>query len=160
MEDIQLGDPGFDPRYVVKSGDAAFARELLDAGSRQGIEDLRNLLGNDRILVSVNASRLMVRKQSILGDLNDLTIFADLSGRLYDRIWKYWQRASGIEILEDDAPSAATEDPLCPVCGSRILREDRVTCRRCRTPHHQDCWEFNGQCSTYACGEKRCTLFS
>jgi len=26
-----------------------------------------------------------------------------------------------------------------------------VTCDRCNTPHHRDCWEFNRRCSTYGC---------
>jgi hypothetical protein len=36
----------------VKSNDEKFAREFLDGAARQAVEDLRNLLGNDRILVS------------------------------------------------------------------------------------------------------------
>jgi hypothetical protein len=42
-----------------------------------------------------------------------------------------------------------------PDLRSDIAEDVRVNCRRCGTPHHKDCWEFNGQCSTYACGEKR-----
>jgi len=157
VDDIRVGDGAFDPRYVVKSSDEGFAREFLDARTRQAVEDLRNLKGNDRILVSANASRLMVRKQSILGALDDLSVFAELSCQIYDRLLLFLQKASGIEILEDAAPGTAAEDPVCQVCGAAVPREGRVYCRRCKTPHHKDCWEFNGQCSTYACGEKRCT---
>lgn len=157
VEDIRLGDEKFDPRYVVKSNDPRFAREFLDPAARQGVEDLRNLLGNDRVLLSVNASRLMVRKPSIIGELGDLTAFSELCFRLHDRLLAFGQRAEGIEILEDDA-SAASADPVCQVCGAAIPRDRRVYCRRCRTPHHDDCWEFNGQCSTYACGESRSSL--
>src|SRR5688500_18664108 len=98
--DIRLGDPEFDPRYTVKSNDERFAREFLDGAARQALEDLRNLLGNDRLLVSMNSSRLMVRKESVIASPDDLAVFADLAGRLHDRIEVFWQRASGIEILE------------------------------------------------------------
>jgi Prokaryotic RING finger family 1 len=153
--DIRLNDPDFDPRYVVKSNDESFARDYLDGALRQTLEDLRNLLGNDRLLVSMNSSRLMVRKESVIGNSNDLSVFADLAGRLHDRIELLWQRASGIEILEDPAPAADGQSSVCQICDSEIDPEARVVCRRCNTPHHRDCWEWNGQCSTYACGEKR-----
>ncbi|MBI4864835.1 MAG: hypothetical protein HY815_31945 [Candidatus Riflebacteria bacterium] len=40
---------------------------------------------------------------------------------------------------------------ICKICGVRIA--DQVACcSRCFTPHHYDCWTFNGQCSIYACG--------
>ena len=153
--DIAIGDGEFDPRYVVKSNDERFAREFLDGAARQAVEDLRNLLGNDQILVSMNSARLMVRKGTVIASSDDLSVFADLSGRLHDRIELFWQRASGIEILDEQAFPAESAPPVCQICGSKIPPESRVNCRRCGTPHHKDCWEFNGQCSTYACGEKR-----
>ena len=153
--DIRIGDDEFDRRYVVKANDAKFAREYLDGAARQALEDIRNLLGNDRILVSLNSSRLMVRKESVIAGADDLSVFADLACRLQDRIELFWQRASGIEILDESAPEPDAAAPTCQICGSEIAPEVRVNCRRCSTPHHKDCWEFNGQCSTYACGEKR-----
>jgi hypothetical protein len=42
----------------------------------------------------------------------------------------------------------------CPVCATAIERADLVLCRRCRTPHHADCWRYARRCSTYACGER------
>jgi hypothetical protein len=154
VDDIRVGDEAFDPRFVVKSDDAKFARDYLDAGARKAVEDLRSLQGNDKILISINSSRLMVRKHSILSELNDLTAFAELSVGLNDRLCLFWQKESGIEILEENV-SAPAPDPVCQVCNSAVPADVRVYCRRCKTPHHKDCWEFNGQCSTYACGEKR-----
>jgi hypothetical protein len=152
---IRTGEPDFDARFVVKSNDERFARDYLDGAARQAVEDLRSLLGNDRILVSVNPSRLMVRKESVIDSPETLGTLADLAGRLHDRIDVFWQRASGIEILEDAPAENAAAQVVCPICGSKIAEEAKVVCRRCRTPHHEDCWEFNGRCSTYACGEKR-----
>ena len=155
VNDIRVGEADFDARYVVKSNDEKFAREYLDGHARQTLEDLRGLLGNDRILVSVNPSRLMVRKESVIESPENLKAMADLAGRLHDRIDVFWQRASGIEILEEPAAAAPNAELMCPICGSKIAPEAKVVCRRCGTPHHEDCWEFNGRCSTYACGEKK-----
>ena len=153
--DLRIGDDEFDARYVIKSNDERFAKDYLDGAARQTMEDLRNLLGNDRLLVSMNSSRLMVRKESVIAGADDLAVFADLAGRLLDRIELFWQRASGIEIIDEPASTLDGTSPTCQICGSEIPSEVRVNCRRCNTPHHKDCWEFNGQCSTYACGEKR-----
>jgi hypothetical protein len=82
-------------------------------------------------------------------------VLAGLAGRLHDRIDLLWQRASGIEILDEPAIAGAGAEVVCQICGSTIAADAKVVCRRCGTPHHEDCWEFNGRCSTYACGEKR-----
>lgn len=42
----------------------------------------------------------------------------------------------------------------CQVCGSP-MEEAVVLCARCRTPHHEECWTYNGVCSTYGCREIR-----
>jgi hypothetical protein len=155
VNDIRVGDDEFNSLYVIKSDDEKFAREFLDAPVRQAVEDLRNLLGNGRVMVSVNSARLMIRKLSVIATPDDLSAFAALSNRIFDRIHLFWQRSSGIEILDDDPRSPDDANPVCQVCGSAIPSDVRLYCRRCRTPHHKDCWEFNGRCSIYACGEKR-----
>jgi hypothetical protein len=42
----------------------------------------------------------------------------------------------------------------CQVCGSE-LRDRVVYCARCRTAHHEECWSYAGQCSTFGCREVR-----
>ena len=39
----------------------------------------------------------------------------------------------------------------CQVCG-HALTTNIVTCSRCRTPHHRECWTYVGQCTTFGCG--------
>ncbi len=153
IEDIEIGDAEFDPRFVVKSSDAGFVKEFLDPALRTAIDDLRKILGNDRILISINSSRLMVRKLGVLATREHVASFARLSDAIYERIVHFWQKANGIEII-DSPLSDGGEDPHCQVCGTVIHVEVRVFCRRCKTPHHSDCWSFNDGCSTYACGEK------
>lgn len=44
-------------------------------------------------------------------------------------------------------------DAHCQVCGDCLAEEDPalVSCTRCGTPAHGECWDFVGQCSTFAC---------
>ena len=40
---------------------------------------------------------------------------------------------------------------VCTVCGCKILEGPVRSCPRCETPHHEDCWTYNGGCAVYAC---------
>lgn len=41
---------------------------------------------------------------------------------------------------------------ICQVCGEGIISGNTaMNCATCQTPHHKDCWEYNGGCSIYAC---------
>ncbi len=44
----------------------------------------------------------------------------------------------------------------CQVCNAPMTT-DIVYCARCKTPHHGQCWQYLGQCSTYGCREIRYT---
>ena len=96
----------------------------------------------------------MVRKQGIIAGYEELGRFVDNADRVFDRMMFFWQKAAGIEIL-DDQPEDPQRCPVCQVCGVEIEADARVFCRRCKTPHHADCWSFNDGCATYACGEKQ-----
>ncbi|MHB9108411.1 MAG: RING finger protein [Armatimonadota bacterium] len=40
----------------------------------------------------------------------------------------------------------------CPYCQTPIKPNvEIVTCPRCGIPHHRECWEENGRCTTYGC---------
>ena len=43
---------------------------------------------------------------------------------------------------------------ICQICGTE-LEEPIVWCCRCSTPHHSDCWNYYGECSTYGCQSKK-----
>ena len=53
-----------------------------------------------------------------------------------------------IEVIESRVDAAAAS---CPVCAAS-LGEEHVSCRRCDSPHHSECWEYIGCCSTFGCG--------
>ena len=43
-------------------------------------------------------------------------------------------------------PTAA----ICQICGYP-MNDEAVVCQTCETPHHKECWEYYGGCSTYGC---------
>ncbi|MBI4865934.1 MAG: SUMF1/EgtB/PvdO family nonheme iron enzyme [Candidatus Wallbacteria bacterium] len=46
--------------------------------------------------------------------------------------------------------------PVCQVCSQEMGTDKRpvLACPACGTPHHEECWEYAGGCSTFACGER------
>jgi tetratricopeptide (TPR) repeat protein len=43
---------------------------------------------------------------------------------------------------------------LCPYCQNRIAADSEATiCPACNTPHHTECWNYNGGCTTFGCRE-------
>lgn len=47
----------------------------------------------------------------------------------------------------------ATRDiGVCPICQTGIVTaEEYLSCPRCNTPYHADCWEWNSGCGVYGC---------
>ncbi len=44
------------------------------------------------------------------------------------------------------------ENKTCPYCQSKLKAgADFIVCSNCGTPHHKECWEENGGCTTYGC---------
>ena len=44
---------------------------------------------------------------------------------------------------------------ICPVCKQEFNELDKVTvCPDCGMPHHTECWEMNGGCSTFGCAQQ------
>lgn len=83
----------------------------------------------------------------------DLEVFVERACALADQF--NLAAAEGVEFVANQQPQLL-EDARCGVCGENLACEI-VICRRCHTPHHADCWQFTGRCSTYGCG---CTDFA
>lgn len=152
MTDIVIGSPKFDDEYVVKGDDPAQISALLTPAVQQQIDQLRRLLGNDNIYVSFNANKLLVKKLSYIRDYSTLLKFTQLAAALYDLTASLPEGV--LTIVKQTEPMEA--EAICQICGDAITHQ-RVLCRRCKTPHHLDCWEYYGACSTYGCLETRHT---
>ena len=55
------------------------------------------------------------------------------------------------DVIEITGQSNAV-GKTCPFCQSPLKSgADVVRCTQCSIPHHQECWEANGGCTTYGC---------
>jgi len=151
MEDIQIGSPSFDPRYIIRGSDPAAIRTFLSQTVQWQIERLRKFLNNDDIYVLVGRGTLFVKKRSMIRDAGRLIQLVEMCLALHEQA--AMTQTVGIEFT-DDATAQPITEALCQICGEEI-DQDMVFCRRCKTPHHQDCWQYYGCCSTYGCQERK-----
>jgi hypothetical protein len=78
----------------------------------------------------------------------ELAQFVELGCGLADQVQV--AGATGIEFIASDEPQII-DAAQCSICCEQLER-DIVFCVRCKTPHHRECWEYSGGCSTYGCG--------
>jgi hypothetical protein len=151
MQDIEIGSPEFDRDYVIRCSDITAVRTFLSGPVQYQIRLLRGLLGNGDIYVSLGVGELLVKKLGLIRDFDQLQTLVQMSLELHAQA--IMTQSAGIEF-EEQSTAQPIDSAMCQVCGESIESE-MVICRRCKTPHHHDCWNYFGRCSTYGCGETR-----
>lgn len=151
LRDCNTGSPDFGRYYTVRSTDVAAATSLLNGVVQHQIETLRTLPVPSPLRVEFGSGNLQICKGRVLRLYPELSEFVQRALDLYDQLMLAGSR--GIEFLEQQS-FQPLDEVKCQVCGDEI-REDLVFCRRCKTPHHRECWQYNGACSVFACGETR-----
>jgi hypothetical protein len=146
---IYSGSTPFDVEYDILGSNASDARLFLSDGVRWQIDRLRLMGVDEEIYVSVSHGRIAIVKPKMIRRLEDLDEFVQLGLDLYDQAML--TRSVGIEFVDGPSAKLITE-AICQVCGEDIVSE-MVFCQRCKTPHHRDCWQYYGACSTYGCQE-------
>jgi hypothetical protein len=135
--DFQAGDPEFDAAFEVVTSRDDFARRVLS-------EPIRNVLRNaalfGRFAWRLSRAGFLFRVRGWPERRSDLDRWLVAAFQLLD-------------ALPVPPRLEMPPDAKCQVCGMPLSEGKVVACRRCATPHHRDCWEFNGRCSTFACGE-------
>ncbi|MBM3998389.1 MAG: hypothetical protein FJ297_02405 [Planctomycetes bacterium] len=143
-------DP-FHWRFRVFANHTDRADGLLGETVKWQIEQLRQHFPNRGVEIRVANGRLLVRKRVLFHQLSALERFTKDAVRLYDQLLV--SQADGIEIIATGTEPSGVID--CQICGQPIA-SDLVRCRRCGTPHHRECWEYNGACSVFGCLETVC----
>lgn len=141
-QDISVGEKEFDDAYVVKSSDERWARSFVN-------RDLARIILGQRVTVDLTLASLMIRREGSLWEDAALQSFSEGCLTLLDRFASVSGLSMGVKF-----EAVETAGGVCQVCGAPMT--EPVTCSRCRTPHHQECWDYAGGCSTFACGEKQC----
>ena len=151
IEDIEIGSPEFDNEFVIKGNDPMAIRQVLNPNVQWKIRQLHRFLGNNDIYISFGRHELLVKKLSLIRHYTTLAEFVTLAIDLFDRA--FVADESGIEFVKRPRVAKPVE-AVCQVCGEQI-KSKVVFCRRCRTPHHEECWRYYGACSTYGCQETK-----
>jgi hypothetical protein len=146
--DIRIGHPESDRLYFIQANPEALARRYLDEGTLDRLWHLHDG-EHGSILLQVRPNHVLVRVNRRIERGPRLVAFAQDGAALVSRLLDVGE--PGVRL---QATSPA-EEPECQVCGAKMAPADQVFCRRCRTPHHRDCWEYNQGCSTFGCGERR-----
>ena len=151
MNEVITNFEAFDKRFLVRTNDEDLARAFLSEGVRWQLDRLCSFLASDDLYVMVNRGSLVVKKPTYIRTQQVLDDFVRFVLELFDQAML--TRTVGIDFV--DVPQGKIVDEIkCQICGEEIQSE-LVTCVRCRTPHCRECWEYNGQCATYGCGESR-----
>ncbi len=150
-QDILTGARRFDRDFRVRGSDAERVRAILSAGVQGQMEQLRNLTAARDFHCLIAHGVLSVQKRGLLLEPARLARFTSLALELAEQA--ALTNMAGIEIVAERT-LPARGDAVCRVCGDPI-QANIVYCRLCKTPHHHDCWVYNGACAIYGCGEKR-----
>lgn len=153
MQDIKIGSPGFDSRFVIQSNDAHRLVEFLGPDVQSEIYAM-----GPKAVLNISGSKIQLeRKIDFFSNeyqaLNTVQQFVDAC---------FVMRSASFDstsTIEVKAISINSTDAVCMICGEGIA-ERRVVCRTCKTPHHQECWDYLRQCSTYGCGQKKYRIAS
>lgn len=136
----------------VLSDDHGATGRLLCGGLEGILVELGRLATLSPCTVSLHPGRLEIKKLHALTTMGQLRSFTALALRFVDLLVAHFGLAlptEDFEICDDGAGDEAI--PICGVCGEEIAGPRHV-CLRCESPHHPECWTYNGLCSTFACG--------
>ena len=169
IQDIEIGDSRFDSLFILQSNEEASLKKLLDGRTRMLILQLYELFGTNNIYLKMDNYWLVVKKDVRLSDQRRLEVFYDLSANFFDSVLEFMgaptsledsAEAAGIHFITESCTTLQITEakPICQVCGEEVTDDQNIVhCSYCRTPHHEDCWEYNGRCTIYGCRSTQCT---
>ncbi|MCH5372783.1 MAG: hypothetical protein JJ992_02315 [Planctomycetes bacterium] len=149
LHEWHSGHREFDSRYSLRTSDEALMSRMLNEVVLMHIEHLRRLPGPSPLLVELGHGVLRISKVAALYRVLDLQDFVRTSLELY--VQTLLANSEGITFVEPQ-DAQPLDHVICQICGEEI-QSDLVFCRRCKTPHHRECWLYNGRCSVFGCGE-------
>jgi hypothetical protein len=149
-QDLEVGDVAFDKDYVIRATPAELARRIFSRERQEeGIRIVRRLRKylDSTFVLSLQSVTVMVR--DCLRDESDILALIEAAERFVPFALPDMAPV-GMDVVEVKVGT----DGACPVCGASTS-EHAIRCESCRTPHHRECWDYMGRCTTYACNGKR-----
>ena len=145
--DTQLGDPDFDPAFEIHASEPGFAEAVLTPPLRQV---LRSAARHGGFHWRLSPAGFLLRVRPSPSAVDELDRWLGVAYQLLDAL----PGADGRErIRVGPARQRIDAESMCRICGTGLAQGKVVRCAKCATPHHADCWDFNGRCAIFACGE-------
>ncbi|MBW2700404.1 MAG: hypothetical protein JRF33_06255 [Deltaproteobacteria bacterium] len=146
FQDIQVGDSGFDDKFMIKGIQEARVQQFLSQKVREAILQLETLSKSHDIDVATTDQELRIQKLSWLDKLNTLGPFIKLSLVVAEGY------LSACRLTGSIGPdTSATTSKTCAVCLDELKGSSR-SCPACGAVHHPECWTLNDGCG--ACAHK------
>ena len=152
---MEMEDEDFNRDFFVYTNEPALAKRLLTDAVKWKMTEIKNLqkgLSVSEVRFELANGKLEISTSQWFGSGTDLLDFVQGGLELFDQLMLH--KADGLEFTQANQ-AAVMEDFRCPICSNEVM-QDMVVCKRCKTPHCAECWEYNGKCATFACMEERC----
>jgi len=148
-QDLRIGDRRFDDRFILQAHPPSIVHRIFSGDRRsQAMESVLRIEELPGATIHLTRESLTVRTTGYLRQESELW---SLARTALDVAQFILELAPPVDVTWGEPSNAGG---VCPICGSPL--EDRVVrCARCQTPHHGECWKYNGRCSLFACGETR-----
>ena len=160
MQDLRIGHPDFDQKLIVQSAPVEAFNPLLGEGLREHLVRLYRMSPSLHLFhVSYSDGKLVIQRSLELSRYAPWA--ADVVRQLDSIAWNLLDSlspdrisafAGAVEIVQS---GPATEASVCLICAQAINDPTQMSCTTCDTPHHKDCWEYNGRCALFGCGGAR-----
>jgi hypothetical protein len=148
MQDIVVGNEAFDREFIVQATPESFAGQIFSKERRsRAVGIVRRVARLGAASLDLTAEEFSFKVRRVFDDVGPLLSLVEAA-------------SAWLEILLEIAPAAdvywlpaeTAQVGLCLVCGT-ALKDAVVHCSKCKTPHHEECWQYAGRCATFACGE-------
>jgi hypothetical protein len=147
VAEVPTGAAWFDYRYLAEAFPAEVVPALLDEAGRRRLLKIGR---HGRLRLEVTPVRFLARLSTRSRSLATAEAFVAFARELLEAWLGGAAYTRGVQVLgvDESAPDR------CPVCRS-ALEGPIAVCRGCETPHHRECWIYNGLCARFGCGHRR-----
>lgn len=148
MQDIVIGNEAFDRDFIVQATPVSLAERIFSRERRSRAVGIVRRLGRlGPPSIDLGGQELSFKVDGLIEEFGPLMSLVEAASAWVELLLELF---SATEVFW--VATQPEQVGLCLVCGT-ALKDSVVHCTKCRTPHHEECWQYAGKCSTFACGE-------